>query len=81
VGLAQVEVAERPPAYRAITDRAALPDPDQLRKPASLFTLRWPRRTDPSTADQVAALLIACRPIMAADASVIAAVRSNSPAV
>ena len=67
-------------AYLAITEPAALPSPDQLRKPASLVTLHWPRQTDPSTVDQIGRLLTACRPIMSADASLVAAVRPSPPA-
>jgi hypothetical protein len=67
-------------SYLAITEPAALPEPDQTRQPVSLITLRWPRHSDPSTVDRVGTLLNACRPIMTADASVIAAVRRNRPA-
>jgi hypothetical protein len=64
-------------SYLAITEPAALPEPDQTGQPVSLVTLRWPRHTDPSTVDQIGTLLNACRPIMATDASVVAAVRPN----
>jgi hypothetical protein len=67
-------------SYLAITEPAALPGPDQLRKPASLITLHWPGQTDPSTADQIGRLLIACQPIMSADASLVAAVRPSQSA-
>jgi len=67
-------------AYLAITEPAALPTPGQIRKPASLIALHWPRHTDPSTVDQIAWLLTLCRPIMTADASLIAAVRPPQPA-
>jgi hypothetical protein len=67
-------------AYLSITDTDGLPGPGEIRKPVSLLTLRWPRPTEPSTADLIGALLVACRPIMAEDASVIAAVRPADPA-
>jgi len=67
-------------AYLAIIEPAELPGPDQLSNPVSLITLRWPRHPDPSTADQVGALLMACRPIMAVDGCLIAAVRPSNSA-
>jgi hypothetical protein len=66
-------------SYRAITETAALPEPDQTRKPVSLVTLRWPRTAKPSHTDRVADLL-ACRVMMSGDASLVAAVRPGDPA-
>jgi hypothetical protein len=65
--------------YLAITQPDDLADLNTITDPVSLVIARWPRPAPTRTVANLADLLTACRPMMSAEACVIAAVSSAEP--